>query len=269
MVNIIEILPFAGILVRLIAVVVTFIVGRWLAKQTRIWLKGILKKQGLPESVMTVLVNVTHFGIWLITILTILALLGVPMQALITGVAIVFILVGIALRESLSNFAATIIFALFKPFEAGDLIETVGTLGVVQEIQLFNTELLSFDNKVHILPNGLIQASGLTNLSRKGKIRLDLLFSISYRDDVVKAKKVLQEMLIQDERVQVEPAPIIFVKALSNSSVDIAVWPFVQPKDYLAFQFDVMEKGKFLLEEVGITIPFPQRDIHLYQHVEK
>jgi small conductance mechanosensitive channel len=258
-------IPIAAILVRLLAVVVTLIVGRWLARNSRKWLQMILEKQELPKSINTVLVNITYFTIWVITILTMLALLGVPIQALITGAALLIIVLAIALRESLGNFAATIIFVLFKPFQAGDLIETVDTLGVVQEIELFNTVMHSFDNKVHIFPNGLIQSNGITNLSKLGTIRVDLLFGISYKDDMQLAKQVLIDLLAEDERVQHDPPPAVFVATLGNSGVDIAAWPFVRPEDYLTFRFDIVEQGKLRLEEAGITIPFPQRDVHLYQ----
>jgi len=258
-------IPIAAILVRLLAVVLTLIVGRWLARSSRKWLGKIFDKQELPKSIATVLVNLTYFTIWVLTILTMLALLGVPIEALVTGVALVVIVLAIALRESLGNFAATIIFVLFKPFQAGDLIETVGTLGVVQEIELFNTVMHSFDNKVHIFPNGLIQGSGIANLSKRGTIRVDLLFGISYSDDIQRAKQTLIDLLAEDERVQDDPPPRVFVATLGESSVDIAAWPFIRPEDYLAFRFDIVEQGKLRLEEAGITIPFPQRDVHLFQ----
>jgi small conductance mechanosensitive channel len=257
-------IPIAAIVVRLAAVVITFIIGRWLARRSRKWLQTLLNKQELPKSISTVLVNITYFTIWILTILTMLALLGVPIEALVTGVALVVIILAIALRESLGNFAATIIFVLFKPFQAGDLIETVDTLGVVQEIELFNTVMHSFDNKVHIFPNGLIQSSGIANLSKRGTIRVDLLFSISYSDDMHLAKQTLIELLAEDERVQTDPSAIVFVETLGASSVDIAAWPFVRPEDYLTFRYDIVEQGKLRLEKAGITIPFPQRDVHLY-----
>ena len=175
---------------------------------------------------------------------------------------LLIIILAIAMRETLGNFAATIIFALFKPFEAGDLIETSNTLGVVQEIELFNTVILSYDNKVNILPNGLIQSNGLSNLSKMGQIRLDLRFNISYKDNVALAKQSLFALFAADERVLDDPAPIIFVKRLGNSGVELAAWPYVHTKDYFELQFDVLEQGKYRLEEAGITIPFPQRDVH-------
>jgi small conductance mechanosensitive channel len=258
-------IPVAAIVVRLLAVVATLIVGRWLARHSRSWLKAFLMKQELPASINTVLVNITYATIWLVTILTMLALLGVPIEALLTGVTLVVIVLAIALRESLGNFAATVIFVLFKPFQAGDLIETVDTLGVVQEIELFNTVMHSFDNRVHIFPNGLIQSSGIANLSKKGTVRVDLQFGISYTDDIQLAKQILSDLLAEDDRVQQDPQPRVFVATLGDSSVDIAAWPFVRPEDYFAFRFDIVEQGKLRLEEAGITIPFPQRDVHLYR----
>lgn len=257
-------LPVAEIGVRLVGVAITFLVGQWLARNGRKWLKAIMQKRELPKSIVTVLANVAFASIWLMTILMMLAILGVPTVTLVTGVALVIVILAIAMRETLGNFAATIIFALFKPFEAGDLIETANTMGVVQEIELFNTVILSYDNKVNIIPNGLIQSKGLSNLSKMGKIRLDLRFSISYKDDVALAKQSLFSLFAADERVLADPAPIIFVKRLGNSGVEIAAWPYVRTEDYYDLQFDVLEQGKCRLEEAGITIPFPQRDVHHY-----
>ena len=259
-------LPIAAIVIRLLGVVATFLVGQWLARNGRKWLKVVLEKQELPQSIVTLLANVTYAGIWLLTILLILAILGVPIGTIVTGVTLVIIILAIAMRETLGNFAATIIFALFKPFEAGDLIETVNTMGVVQEIELFNTVILSYDNKVHVFPNGLIQSNGITNLSKMGKIRLDLRFSVSYKDDIALAKQTLFAMLAEDERVYDDPAPNIFVKNLGDSGVELAVWPYVRTEDYYEFQFDVLEQGKYRLEAAGITIPFPQRDVHFDGH---
>jgi small conductance mechanosensitive channel len=257
-------IPIASIGLRLLGVALTFLVGQWLARNSRKWLTAVMQKRGLPKSIVTLLASLTFATVWLLTLLVILALLGVPVYTLIAGIGLVVIVIGIALRESLGNFAATIIFALFKPFETGDLIETANTMGVVQEIELFNTVMLAGDNKVHILPNGLIQSSGLTNLSKMGKLRLDLRFGIGYGDDVAVAKQTLFDLLAADERVLADPAPVIFVKALGDSAVELAVWPYVRTEDYFAFQFDVLEQGKLLLEKAGITIPFPQRDVHLY-----
>jgi small conductance mechanosensitive channel len=257
-------LPVAEIGIRLIGIIITFLVGQWLARNGRTGLRGVLEKQELPKSIVTLLANVTYAGLWLLTILTILTLLGVPIGTIFTGVALVLIILAIAMRETLGNFAATIIFALFKPFEAGDLIETANTMGVVQEIEMFNTVILSYDNKVNILPNALIQSNGLRNLSKMGKIRLDLLFNISYKDDVSLAKQSLLALFAADDRVLDEPAPIIFVKNLGDSGVELAAWPYVRTEDYYDLQFDVLEQGKYYLEEAGITIPFPQRDVHYY-----
>lgn len=257
-------LPVAEIGIRLVGVAITFLLGQWLARNGRKWLKAILQKRELPKSIVTLLANVVYACIWVMTILMILAILGVPTVTLVTGVALAIIILAIAMRETLGNLAATIIFALFKPFEAGDLIKTAEIMGVVQEIELFNTVILSYDNIVNIVPNGLIQTKGLSNLSKMGKIRLDLRFSISYKDDVALAKQSLSALFAADERVLDDPAPIIFVKRLGNSGVELAAWPYVRTEDYYDLQFAVLEQGKERLEKAGITIPFPQRDVHHY-----
>ncbi len=172
---------------------------------------------------------------------------------------------GIALQQSLGNFAATIIFLLFKPFEVGDLIETGGVRGTVKEIQLFNTVLLTFDQKIVTLANAKIQAEGIANFSKTGILRSDMLFGISYDDDLTKAKQLIEELVVADERILTDPQPQIAVLELGDSSVNIGVRPFVKTEDYLNVRFDMIEKVKLRFDEAGITIPYPQRDVHISQ----
>ena len=154
---------------------------------------------------------------------------------------------------------------MLKPFKVGDFIEAGGTIGSVEEIQIFNTILNHPDNRRQIIPNAKITADTITNFSAIDKRRIDLVFGISYNDDMKKAKEVLAQVVASDSRILEEPKPIIAVSELGDSSVNIVVRPFVRPGDYWAVYFNLVETGKVELEKNGITIPFPQRDIHMYQ----
>ena len=192
-----------------------------------------------------------------------LAAIGIPPATIVGAAGIVLVVLAIALQQSLGNLAATVNFLLFKPFEVGDVIESGGVFGVVNEIQMFSTVLDSPDNKTHVLPNGKIHGAGLTNYSTKGSVRADLSFRISYESDVDVAKQVLQDLLVGDDRVLKEPFPLVFVRKLDESNVELAAWPFVPTSEYLLFQKDITARVKQSFDEAGIVIPRPQREVHL------
>ncbi len=254
---------FLALMVRLLAVLAILIVGRWLANFARKGLLTSLKRTDLTESMNTLFVTLTYYTIFVLSILLALAVLGVPTTTLITAVGIIVVVLAIALQSSLGNLAATINFLLFKPFEVGDIIETSRVLGIVQEIQIFNTVLAAPDHKTHILPNAKIANTGLANYSKIGNIRVDLVFGIGYESDAQQAKEIIAEILAADGVVLQEPAPQIFVQKLNDSSVDIAVWPFVQIKDFLTFQTTITEQVKNGFDQAGIVIPYPQQDVHI------
>ena len=251
------------LLLRLLPAFLTLFVGRWLARRVRPTLRKALLRTAATPSLVNLTDTVVYYLILLSFLILSLSFLGVPSTTLLTIVGVVVVILGIALQNSLSNFAATVIFLLFKPFEVGDLIETGSVMGRVQEIQLFNTVLLAANNQVHTLPNSKIQSEGVTNFSTMDTLRVDLVFSISYSDDVEKARRVIAEVLAADGRVLPDPEPLIFVQELGESSVDVAVRPFVRGEDYWAFKFDVVGRVKQALEAAGLTIPFPQRDIYI------
>jgi small conductance mechanosensitive channel len=173
--------------------------------------------------------------------------------------------IGLALQGSLGNFASGVMLIALRPFKAGDYIEAAGTAGTVTEVHVFATTLTTPDNRVVIVPNGQITSGNIVNYSAKDTRRLDLVFGIGYGDDVVKARAVLQDIVSGVPRVLGDPAPTIAVLALGESSVDIAVRPWVKSGDYWPLAFDLKEKVKVEFDRQGISIPFPQRDVHLHQ----
>jgi small conductance mechanosensitive channel len=244
--------------------VLVFLAGRWLAGRTRTALTVRLAKTTLAPSMARLLMLAAYYGILLFALILALALVGIPITALLGASLIVVVVLGIALQQSISSLAATIIFMLFQPFRLGELIEANGVLGTVKEIQLFSTVLITGDNKEITIPNVLIQGNNLINYTRQGCLRVDFVFRVSYADDVRKVREMLHEILAADARVLVEPAPMIFVQSLDESGVQIAARPWVKPDDYWTLQWDIPERVKLRLDAEGVTIPFPQQDVHLH-----
>ena len=246
------------------AALLVFLFGRWLARRARRILGVTLAKSTLAPSMAHLLILAAYYGILLVSVILALALIGFPIEALLGASLIIVVILGIALQQSISNLAATIVFMLFQPFRLGELVDANGVLGIVKEIQLFSTVLVTGDNKEITIPNSQIQGNNLLNYTRQGRLRVDFVFSVSYADDVRKVKEVLQEILAADERVLAEPAPVIFVQSLDDDAVSIAMRPWVKPDDYWTLQWDIPERVKLRFDAEGITIPFPQREVHLH-----
>jgi len=245
------------------AAILVFLFGRWLARRARAALIVTLGKTTLAPSMVRLLILAAYYGIMLVTLIVALAIVGFPIQALLGASLIIVVILGIALQQSISNLAATIIFMLFQPFRLGELVDANGVMGTVKEIQLFSTVLVTGDNKEITIPNSQIQGNNLINYTRQGRLRVDFVFGVSYADDLRKVKEILHEILAADPRVLADPAPVVFVQALDDSSVNVAARPWVKSEDYWTLQWDISERVKLRFDAEGITIPFPQRDVHL------
>ena len=245
------------------AAILVFLIGRWLAHRARRLLGVALAKTTIPPSMARLLLLAVYYVIMLVVLIVALAIVGFPVTALLSASLIIVVILGIALQQSISNLAATIMFMLFQPFRLGELIDANGVLGTVKEIQFLSTVLVTGDNKEVTIPNAKIQGSNMSNYTRLGKLRVDFKFSVSYADDIQKVKAMLSEILTADPRVLADPAPNIFVLELDDSSVNIAARPWVKTEDYWSLQWDIPERVKLRFDAEGITIPFPQRDVHL------
>jgi small conductance mechanosensitive channel len=246
------------------AAILVFLIGRWLARRTRTELGARLVKTTLAPSMTRLLLLAVYYGILFLTVIFALALVGLPITALLSASLIVVVVLGIALQQSISNLAATIVFMLFQPFRLGELVEANGVLGTVTEIQLFSTVLVTGDNREITIPNAKIQGNNLLNYSRQGRLRVDFAFDVSYADDLRRVKELLAEVLAADERVLAEPAPLIFAQSLGENGVSIAVRPWVKAEDYWSLQWDIPERVKLCFDAEGITVPFPQRDVRIH-----
>jgi small conductance mechanosensitive channel len=193
--------------------------------------------------------------------------LGVPTNHFLAILGAAGLAVGLALKDSLSNFSAGVMLIFFRPFRVGDFIDAGGVSGTVNAITIFNTILRTPDNRVITVPNGQIYDGTITNFSAMSTRRIDLVIGIGYDDNVVKAKEILQSILEDDDRILNDPAPVVMMLELADSSVNFAVRPWVVSADYWAVRADVLERSKQTLEDAGLSIPYPQRDIHLIGQV--
>jgi small conductance mechanosensitive channel len=257
------VLPIA---LRILLAFLVLLIGRWLAKRSQGWLSNSLQKTELTESFVTLIKALSYYTIMILAVVVMLAILGVPIPILGGALGVVLVVLAISLQTSLGNLAATVTFLLFKPFQVGDVIEAGGKLGVVHEIQLFSTVLLSPDGKTHVLPNGLIQGGGLTNYNTTGRLRLNLSFRISQESDIDRAKEVLATLLAADERVLSEPAARVFVQGLEEGTIELVAWPFVNIEDFATTQADIVERVKKEFDAAGIVFPLPQQGVHLFTH---
>jgi small conductance mechanosensitive channel len=251
---------------KIIAAVIVFVVGRWIAKLLKNFTQKVMTKKGVDATIISFLVNLIYIALMTFVVLAALGQLGIQTTSFIAVIGAAGLAIGLALQGSLANFAAGFLMIIFRPFKVGDLIEAAGVLGVVEEIQVFTTHLKTPDNKTIIIPNAKLTADNITNFTTKATRRVDLVCGIGYSDDIDKAKKVIADILAQDERILKDPPPTIAVVELADSSVNFVVRPWVKTADYWNVYFDTTENIKKRFDAEGISIPFPQRDVHVYEH---
>ncbi|MDF1740840.1 MAG: mechanosensitive ion channel [Verrucomicrobiales bacterium] len=248
---------------KVILAILVYLIGSFIAR----WLLRLIEK-GLGRSRLDgMLVNfVSNILRWVFTLLVIIVALeqlGIPTTSLITLLGAAGLAVGLALKDSLQNFASGVLLILFRPFRTGDFIEAGGKEGVVEEIRIFSTQLRTPDNREVTLPNGEVYSNAIINYTAKDQRRIDLVIGIGYDDDLRKAKEVLEGILAEEERVLKDPAALVAVGELGASSVDILVRPWVKTPDYFATKCALTEKIKLGLDAAEISFPYPQMDVHL------
>ena len=261
-----ELLTLYGI--RVIAAIAILIVGRWVAKAVRNFLNRQMSKHGVDPTLNKFVTSLTYVALLAFVIIAALNKLGIQTASFIAVLGAAGLAVGLALQGSLSNFAAGVLMIIFKPFKAGDFIEGGGTSGTVEEIQIFTTQLNTPDNKTVIVPNSKMLGDNITNYSTKGTRRVDLIFGIGYNDDIDKARSVIKSVIEKDSRVAKDPRPEIVLSELADSSVNFSVRVWTSADDYWDVYFDTNEKVKKAFDTEKISIPFPQRDIHIIERKE-
>jgi len=259
-----ELVTFYGI--KIAAALVILVVGRWIAKAVSRLTERLLNNRKVDRTIVSFVEHLTYIALMTFVVLAALAQLGIQTTSFIAVIGAAGLAIGLALQGSLANFAAGFLLIIFKPFKAGDYIEGAGVAGTVEGIQVFTTVLRTADNKTIIVPNAKIMGDNITNYSAKETRRVDLLFGVSYSDDIDKVRRILQNIVDSDPRILKDPESMIIVKELAESRVNLEVRAWVKTGDYWGVYFDTLEKAKRKFDAAGVSIPFPQRGIHVYEH---
>ena len=250
---------------QILAAIVILVVGLWLAKKIKACFVSALNKKEVDPTLIGFFSSTLHGGLVLFIVIAAIGKLGVQTTSFVAVIGAAGLAVGLALQGSLSNFASGVLLILFKPFKVGDYIKAGGEAGVVVEVGILTTEMKTPDNIKIILPNSAIMGGSITNVSAHPTRRVDMVVGVSYGDDLNKAKQIMEDLLAADERVLKDPAPTVAVSNLGDSSVDFVVRPWVNSADYWAVKFDFTQAVKEKFDAEGVSIPFPQRDVHLFQ----
>jgi len=251
-----------GFGIDLLAGAAIVVIGLWIARILTRGVRRLLERTGVDAILVRFVGNLAYGVLLIFVILAAVAQVGIQTTSIIAVLGAAGLAIGLALQGSLSNFAAGVLMLIFRPFRAGDYVECAGTAGVVEEVQIFSTRLRTPDNKLVIVPNGAVYSGNVVNYSANDTRRLDLVFGVSYADDLDHVKRVMRAVLDAEPRLLADPAPTIGLLELADSSVNFAVRPWVRTGDYWPVYFDLMEAMKKRFDTEGITIPFPQRDVH-------
>ena len=243
--------------IKVLGAIAIWIIGSWVIKKIMKALTKVMSKKDYDISLQKFLLNLVSWILKIVLVITILGNLGVQTTSFAALLAAAGLAIGMALQGSLGNFAGGVLLLIFKPFKIGDLIEAQGELGVVKEIEIFTTKILTPTNKEVIIPNGALSNGNITNYSSEGILRVDLTIGVSYDADIKQTKEVLLKVLTDNPKVLKDPAPSINVSELADSSVNFAVRPFCTVADYWDVHFGTIENCKIALDAAGIEIPYP------------
>jgi len=261
--NIAEILTSGAI--NLVIAIVIFVVGKWIAKRVQKTLESLLRKRNVDDVLVDFLGTIASTLIIIVAVIAAVDQMGIPATSFMAVIGAAGLAIGLALKDSLSNFASGVMLVLFRPFTKGDFVDAGGIMGTVDEIHLVSTVLTTPDNKQIIVPNALMYGSAITNYSAKDTRRVDMAIGVGYDDDLKVAAGVLKKVCQDHPKILSEPATKIFINNLGDSSVDFVVRPWVKSEDYWDVLAAVLETAKVELEAAGCNIPYPQTDLHLHQ----
>lgn len=251
---------------KVLSALLILMLGLWVAKQLKKVLINLLERAKVDPTLVSFLASLAHLALQAFVLIAALERLDVKTASFITLIGAAGLAVGLALQGSLSNFAAGVLMIIFKPLKVGEVVDAGGVLGTVREIGIFTTMIDTLDNKRAIVPNAKLTSDTIVNHSVNQTRRVDLVAGISYGDDIDKARAAIQSALKAVPGILASPAPDIVVQEMADSSVNFAVRPWCRPSDYWAVYFGATEAIKKKFDADGITIPFPQRDVHLYEH---
>lgn len=253
------------LVINLIIAAAIFYIGKKLAKWISEFVAKNMARRDSDPALVGFVSSLVRWALLAFVVIAALGQVGIQTASLVAILGAAGLAVGLALQGSLSNFAAGVLILIFKPFKIGDFVELAGTAGTVVGIQIFTTELATPDNKQIIVPNSSAMGGIITNVSAKPTRRVDMVFGIGYGDDIDKARDIILDILNKDERVLKEPAVQVAVAELADSSVNFVVRPWVNAADFWAVKFDTTEQVKKRFDAEGVSIPFPQQDVHMHQ----
>jgi small conductance mechanosensitive channel len=250
---------------KVLGAIVLLILGAWVAKRIRRALRGQLGRSDLDATLVPFVSALVYWGLMAFIVIGVIGILGVPTAQFVAVIGAAGLAVGLALQGTLSNFAAGVMLLVFRPFGVGDWVEVGGTSGSVQEISVFSTILHTGDNRRVTVPNGQVYGQTIENYTANPTRRIDLVVGVGYDDDLQLASDTMRKVLEADDRVLADPAPTVAVSELGDSSVNFVVRPWCKTPDYWALRWDLLRALKEALDAAGCSIPYPQRDVHLFQ----
>lgn len=251
---------------RFLLAIIVLLIGLWIIRLIMRMMSHVSSKRNLDPSLTPFLKTLTGFLLKALLFISVASMIGVATTSFVAIIGAAGLAVGLALQGSLGNFAGGVLILILKPFQVGDYIVSQSMAGTVKEIQIFYTILKTPDNQTVIIPNGQLSNNTVTNITLEATRRLDVPFGISYTDNIGKARSVIKSIIEADERVLKDPAPQIMVTELGDNAVTVNTRVWVTKENYWSLNFDLMEQVKIAFDREGINIPFPQRDVHLYQH---
>lgn len=250
---------------RVLLALFTLIIGLWIVNRlVNLMVRG-MEARRVEATLAGFLRNLANIGLKALLLLSVASMIGIETTSFIAVLAAAGLAIGLALQGSLANFAGGVLILLFRPFKVGEVIDAQGFLGSVKEIQIFHTIIKTFDNRTIIVPNGALSNDNITNLSREETRRAEWTFGVSYDDDIRKVKDIILEQIKTDERVLAEPAPTVVLAEFGDNSVNFMARAWVKADDLWPVVWETNERVKEAFDAAGISIPFPQRDVHLIQ----
>lgn len=252
--------------VLLLKAVAIFIIGRIVAKVLRNIADRVMKRGGMDDMLRKFLRNMLYSVLLTFVIIAAIGALGIQTASLVAVIGAAGLAIGLALQGSLANFAAGVLMIVFRPYKLGDLVNVAGTDGFVEEVEIFTTVLRLPDKTKIIIPNGQIMSDKIINYTEADKRRVELLVGIGYNDDIDQAREVILAAIKESEYVVDDPPPAVTVAELGDNSVNLAVRPWVKSDTYAPASHEITERVKKALDKAGINIPYPQRDVHIFNH---
>lgn len=250
--------------IKILAAILIFIIGKWLCRKLATLLSKLLEKNNVDVTLIRFLDSIVYYALLIMVLIAAAGQLGINTTSFLTIVGAAGLAVGLALKDSLSNFASGVMLIMFRPYRVGDFVSVGGVSGTVKSIDIFNTTIHSPDNQKFIVPNANITTDVITNVTANDTRRVDLVIGIGYDDDITQAKNILKDIIKNEKRILDDPAPKIAVSELADSSVNFVVRPWVKTSEYWNVYFDLTEKIKVTFDKEGISIPYPQQDVHLF-----